>query len=288
MGDHHIAEFSAMASPCYVLIDSDSFDSAQLIADICYQETYRIEQKYSRYKGNNIIHKINNNDGHAIPIDNETFQLIQYADTCYQLSNGLFDISSGALRYLWKFDGKTQPPSNQKIQKYLKKIGWNKVKWNEGLIQLPPGMEIDLGGIGKEYAVDRCASLVAKKTLTSFAINYGGDIFVNNIRNNGQCWTIGIEKPDINTKSAIQNIQLKNGGIATSGNTKRFILFKNKRYGHILNPKTGKPINGAPLSVTVIAENCTQAGILATLAMLQGEEAESFLEKQQVRFWVYR
>ena len=81
-------------------------------------------------------------------------------------------------------------------------------------------------------------------------------------------------------------IEIKQGALATSGNTKRFILSGEKIYGHILNPFTGFPVEGAPRSVSVAASTCLEAGMLSTFAMLNGKEAESFLIAQEVKYWI--
>lgn len=276
-----------MASDCQVLIDNCSRANAERLFALCKNEALRIETKFSRYRDDNLVYKINNSPNQPVPLDPESLQLLSFADTCFSLSNGLFDITSGVLRQIWRFTEGEKPPDQYLIDEALKKIGWDKIKIDRNSITIPKGMEIDLGGIGKEYAVDRCASLVSQQFDISFALNFGGDVFVNRKRANNQCWKIGIETPT-DTPQHINSITLSNGGIATSGTTKRFFLSNGKRYGHILNPKTGKPVEYAPLSVTVIGENCTQAGMLATFAMLHGEQAEEFLKDQAVRFWVYR
>ncbi|MDH3990867.1 MAG: FAD:protein FMN transferase, partial [Gammaproteobacteria bacterium] len=83
-------------------------------------------------------------------------------------------------------------------------------------------------------------------------------------------------------------IRLKNGGLATSGDARRFLLKDGIRYGHILDPTTGWPVTDAPRSITIAADTCTQAGMLATLAMLKGKDAESFLEDQDCQSWCLR
>jgi thiamine biosynthesis lipoprotein len=100
-------------------------------------------------------------------------------------------------------------------------------------------------------------------------------------------WRVGVEAVDA-TATAARQIDLSVGALATSGDAHRYLLKGGKRYGHILDPTTGWPVDGAPRSVTVAAETCTQAGMLATLALLQGRDAESFLEAQGVQFWALR
>ena len=151
---------------------------------------------------------------------------------------------------------------------------------------MPAAMEIDLGGIGKEYAVDRAAALLAARTKSSCVVNFGGDIYVGGVRRDGRTWSIGIDDPGRTGKAALYRLDIAGGGLATSGDARRFVRWKGKRLGHILNPTTGWPVLGAPSSVTVVASTCLEAGTLSTLALLQGPEARSFLEQQNVQFWI--
>jgi thiamine biosynthesis lipoprotein len=147
-------------------------------------------------------------------------------------------------------------------------------------------MEIDLGGIGKEYAVDRAAALV-RPLSTKCLLNFGGDLLALGPQGAGAPWRVGIESVTAEATAA-KHIELRVGALATSGDARRFLLKDGQRYGHILDPKTGWPVAGAPRSVTVAAATCTEAGMLATLALLQGADAERFLEAQGVQFWALR
>jgi thiamine biosynthesis lipoprotein len=148
-------------------------------------------------------------------------------------------------------------------------------------------MQIDLGGIGKEYAVDRIVGLLRDQYEPAILVNLGGDIAITAERANKDPWHIGIEDPNRN-QQASASLKIGRGAIATSGDARRCILHRGKRYGHIINPKTGWPTAGSPRSVTVIAGTCTDAGIIATLAMLQGKYAEEFLQQQGLKFYCHR
>jgi thiamine biosynthesis lipoprotein len=289
--DYWIGYFDAMASRCEVLIDSPDRELAERLTCIARDEALRIQQKFSRYRDDNIIYKINNANGKTVTVDDETAQLLDYADQCHELSDGLFDITSGVLREAWKFDGSDKVPSKSKVKKLLSRIGWHKVQWQSPQIRMPASMEIDLGGIGKEYSVDRSILLLRQETPVACLVNYGGDIATTGLRQNGKGWVVGIERPDSSPAQATLQTrvyELKRGALATSGDARRFLIKDGKRYGHILNPLTGWPVADAPRSVTVITETCTEAGILATLAILQGSGAEAFLEQQDVTYWCMR
>lgn len=279
--------FRCMASPCTIFIDDVDRDLAYSLTHIAACEAARIEHKFSRFRTDNIIYALNHSKGRPLKVDSETALLLDFAQNCYEMSEGLFDITSGVLRRIWTFDGSANIPANLAVEQLLHLIGWSKVDWNSPNITLPPGMELDLGGIGKEYAVDKTLLLLKQHTNNSILVNFGGDLSVSGPRKNNQPWLIGVEKSEIlGTTSA--RIELSQGALTTSGDSHRFLKKDGIIYSHVLDPLTGWPIKNAPRSVTVAANNCTEAGILSTLAMLKGTEAESFLNDQGVKFWCQR
>jgi len=286
--DYCVAAFNAMASPCELLIDCNDLSVARQLGQVAQEEARRVENKFSRYRDDNIIHRINHSNGNPVEVDAETADLLDYAERCYQISNGLFDITSGILRRAWRFDGSANIPSQKQIDSLLIYIGWEKLTWQRPVLTLRSGMEIDLGGIGKEYAVDRTVKLLKEVAPISCLVNFGGDIAVTGPRQSGKHWTVGVENPasdqqHLSSSGAV--IQLKHGAVATSGDARRYLLKDGIRYSHILNPKTGWAVTNAPHSITVTAATCTEAGILSTLALLHGAEAEQFLKQLEVQYW---
>ena len=285
--DYWCGRFKAMGSPCEVLLSGNSEQQARELCLIVQTEALRIEHKYSRYRNDNIIHRINHANGQPVQLDDESAQLLDYAQLCYQLSEGRFDITSGILRQAWGFDGSDRLPSREQIEPLLSLIGFQRLDWQNPNLLTPVGMEIDLGGIGKEYAVDRAALLLQQQGIDSGLVNFGGDIHVIGPRPPATPWNIAIEDPE-QAQAAKGSISLARGAMATSGDTHRYLLHNGIRYSHILDPDTGWSIPDAPRSVTVIASTCLEAGMLATFAMLQGAEAESFLQDEAVEHWVLR
>ncbi len=278
--------FSAMASPCEILSEEASRETAQRLTLIAQKEALRIEHKFSRYRDDNIVARINRSGGKPIEVDAETANLLDYAEQCYRLSEGRFDVTSGVLREVWHFDGSDKVPSDESVAAVLERVGWDKVRWERPHFTLPAGMEIDLGGIGKEYAVDRSAQLLAQFSNESLLVNYGGDLFATRARRGDKPWVVGLEDPDHSGERHLGELRLKQGGMATSGDARRFLLKDGVRYGHILDPRSGHPVQGGPRSVTVVAESCMSAGMLATFAMLHGADAEAFLKAQDVQYWL--
>jgi thiamine biosynthesis lipoprotein len=281
-----VGRFQAMASPCEVLIDSDDQALAHAIVKAVHDEAKRIEQKFSRYLKGNVMYTLNNSAGKMLTLDEESALLMDFAFQCYELSDGLFDVTSGILRAVWKFDGSENIPSQQQITELLPLIGLDKVTWNNPEFSLREDMEMDFGGIGKEYAVDRClqkVTQVMQNKRIPVLLNFGGDLMCNGPRFNGKAWQVGIESVG-GGGSAV--VSLNQGALATSGDARRFLLKDGVRYSHILNPQTGQSITQAPRSVTVAAMTCVEAGLLSTLAMLQGAEARAFLQEQEVSHWI--
>ncbi len=275
--------FTAMACDCEILVDTDDETLARRLLEAGEAECRRIEHKFSRYRDDNIVAAIHRSGGQPMEVDDETANLLDFAQRCWQISDGLFDITSGILRRVWRFDGKTPPPEPARIDELLPLIGWDRLHWQRPQLTLPEGMEIDFGGIGKEYAVDRVLGLLAGQADLPMLVNFGGDLACNRPQRGDHPWLIGLAHPD-RPDTSVETWQLRHGALATSGDAHRYILHRGIRYGHVLNPRTGYPAPGAPRSATVAAPRCIDAGILSTLALLHGAEAEDFLRAQQVRY----
>ncbi len=286
MQDHWAGRFMAMASPCDVLIEDVPPSIARSILDCVAECAWRIEGKFSRYRAGSVVHEINARAGEATEVDEETAKLLDFAAALTSLSEGRFDITSGVLRRAWTFDGSDRVPSQAQIDALLPLVGWHKVEWARPTLRLEPGMQIDFGGIGKEYAVDTAVALANTVAPgVSCLVNFGGDVAVLNRRRDGQPWRVGIEKAD-RPGVPRELVPLERGALATSGDSRRFLLHNGRRYSHILDARTGWPVHQAPRSATVAADTCTQAGSMTTLAMLQGANAEAFLKSSGLRFWL--
>ena len=286
-GDDWHFMFHAMATPCELRLETNDRATALAASRAVESEARRIELKFSRYRDDSIVGQINASNGRDVTVDAETAHLLDFAANCFDVSGGLFDITSGVLRRVWKFDGSDRLASAEQIKSVTPFVGWNKVTWRSPVIALPPGMEIDLGGLAKEYAVDRALAAVQAITKDPALVNFGGDLRVSGPRKNGLRWKVAIESVEAAGQLA-GLLELADGAIATSGDSRRFLLKDGVRYGHILNPRTGRPVAHAPRSVTVAAVTCVEAGMIATLAVLQGRNAEKFLKREAVRAWCIR
>lgn len=260
---------------------------ADSIASQAIARVNALERRYSRYKPDSLLSKINASAGRpeGLVVDDETAALLNYAQTCYEQSDGLFDITSGVLRKLWDFKNHILP-QQQDIDSIKQLIGWHKLDWTPPQITLPvSGMEIDFGGIVKEYAADSCANLCRSLGIRFGMANMGGDIHVIGPHPDGSPWIIGIQDPRDSDK-VITSIPLNQGGLASSGDYQRCIEVDGKRYSHILNPETGWPVQGLR-AVSVIAPHCLIAGSTSTIAMLKGEAGKLWLETTGMSYlWI--
>jgi FAD:protein FMN transferase len=263
--------FRAMACDNSIVIDADSLSLANHAAEAAINEVKRIEAKYSRYMAESVITTINRQAGRASSskIDAETALLLDFAESCYTESDGLFDITSGVLRRVWDFSAGS-PPSKSLIDSILPLIGWAHVIRSADSISLPTlGMEIDFGGFGKEYAADRAAAVLIDQDIACGFVDLGGDVVVLGPQASGASWSLGVRHPR-DKNQLLVTLEIAQGAVATSGDYERYFIHDGKRYSHILNPRTGMPVTGFQ-AVTVLAPSCMVAGSMSTIAMLKGE-----------------
>ena len=270
--------FKAMGSYCEVQIYDESRITAKHTIRRLAEEIARLEKKYSRFRNDSFVNAINLSAGAnlGIKIDSETKALFDHALSCFEQSNGMFDITAGALNYIWNFSSGKLPTQGE-IDRLLPLIGFSKLSWKKSRLYMPANMQIDFGGIVKEYAADSAAKLARSLGVKHGLINLGGDFAVIGAQPDNQPWTVGVANPK-KDKSLMAKIDLLDGGLASSGDYERFFTHEGKRYSHILNPKTGWPCSGLR-AVSVAANLCTVAGSVATIAMLREQpDAISWLQ----------
>jgi FAD:protein FMN transferase len=273
--------FNALGGSCD--IDVVGMEHPEMVLQLAVAEVRRIETKYSRYIDSSIVGQINAQAGlDWVTCDEETIGLLDYANTLYVHSKGLFDITSGVLRRVWDF-GKNKVPTQEELKQILTLIGWSKFERQGNQVRLKKkGMQIDLGGFGKEYAVDRVATIFLEHGVTSALINFGGDVRALGNKPDGRPWQIGIQDPR-QLDQCFAALSLTQGALATSGDYERFFEIDDKRYCHILNPKTGIPVSYWR-SVTVLAPLTSAAGATTTIAMLLQKQGLNYLRNSGFAF----
>jgi FAD:protein FMN transferase len=276
--------FRAMASENELQVHAPSREQAARAARAAIAEVERIEAKYSRYRSDSIVSRINAAAGcEAVAVDAETSALLDYADACWRESGGLFDATSGVLRRAWRF-AEGAVPSDDAIAALLGLIGWSMVEREGARIRLPlQGMELDFGGFGKEYAVDRAGTVLRESGIASALVNLGGDILVTGPAPDGAPWRVGIRHPR-RTDELVATIAVSAGAVATSGDYERYFEKDGVRHCHILDARSGRSVHGFQ-SVSVLGESCLVAGSASTIAMLMGErEGLSWLKACGARY----
>ena len=273
----HRLPFKAMGSACEVVLAAASLEEAQVLGQVAIDEVLRIERKYSRYTSDSVIAQINRQAALApVACDDETWSLFLFASQLFEKSDGLFDITSGVLRKAWNFK-QAQVPSADMLDNLLPLIGWQKVIMKDQRIALSlQGMEVDLGGFGKEYAADRAAQMLKEKGVASGYVNLAGDMRFLGHKPSGEPWLIGIQDPR-HPDQVIATLPMSHGGLATSGDYERYFESNGQRYCHVLNPLTGWPVKHWR-TVSVTAPLAVLAGCTTTMAMLKEAQGLSFLK----------
>tara|TARA_Y100000588_G_scaffold154349_2_gene168478 strand:- start:4507 stop:5472 length:966 start_codon:yes stop_codon:yes gene_type:complete len=266
--------FKAMGCPCEIQFRCNNPQTAEQFRTAALDWVNAFEQKYTRFKEDSLVSEINRQAGkNWVELDAEAEALFDLCNQFHFITQELFDPTTLPISKIWDYKA-TVPriPSQEEIEAAKRLVGWNKVEREPGRIRLTkPGMGIDLGGIGKEYAVDR-VSLIAKDFgLENVLINFGGDVAALGSPPQYTHWHVGIEDPG-KPGTCWGSLALQDLCVAGSGDYRRFFEIDGKRYGHMVDHRKGYPIANKVRHTTIVSRTCTEAGILATAACLLGEE----------------
>jgi thiamine biosynthesis lipoprotein len=256
------------------VVVKDSLDAEKYIT-LAVNEITRIEKLISSWDKKSQTTKIINNAGISpVKVDKELFDLISRAKIISKLTDGAFDISYASMDKIWKFDGSmTQMPSEENIKKSVEKVGFKNIILNKERLTVflkLEGMKIGFGAIGKGYAADKAKQLLISKGVKSGIINASGDMNTWGKQPNGDFWQVAITNP-LDKNKAFGLLPIKKGAVVTSGNYEKFVIFNNKRYTHIIDPRTGYPSSGI-ISVSVFAPKAELADALATSIFVMGKD----------------
>lgn len=275
--------FRAMGASCDVVLAATDHASGLRQAAAAVAEVQRIEHRYSRWRDDSIVSRINAAaEGAPVRCDDETWNLLDHADTLHRGSGGLFDVTSGVLRRAWNFRV-PDLPTRAELAALVALIGWPRVQRDQRHVRLPEaGMEIDFGAFGKAYAADRAAAAMRAAGADHGYVRLGGDLRAIGPRPDGTPWRVGIHHPR-DSRRIVATVPVERGGLATSGDHERYFELGGRRYCHILDPRTGWPVSTWQ-SVTVQAPTALRAGSCATLAMLQQGRALDALRAAGLNF----
>ncbi len=266
--------FKAMGSPCEVNFAARSTAAARKLRESVMAWVAQFEEQFSFYLEDSLVSRINREAGvNAVPIDAAAAELLALCDWYHWLTEGYFDPTSAPLLRLWDYHDPDLPlPAATDVEAARALVGWSRVEHTPDQCRLPEaGMAIDLGGIGKEYAVDKVMEMILETGIRDALINFGHDVRVAGKPPQSGAWSIGLEDPR-QPDRCWGGLRLDKGAVCTSGDYMRFRMIDGKRYGHIVDSKTGYPVDNGLLSVTVVAPTCTEAGILSTAAFMMGDE----------------
>jgi len=273
----------AMSTPVNIAFAASSAALAQDFQRVAIDWIARFEARYSRFLPESIVGQINaRSGGDWLELDEDTDQLLSICSEMHCLTRGVFDPAALPLLRIW--DWKAQEPripGESAILAAREIAGWNKVQRRPRGIRLPmAGMGIDLGGIGKEFAVDQLVAMARELGISDVMIDIGQDIRVAGHSPGRDAWYIGLEEPD-RPGECWTAVRLTDQAIATSGDYFRSFTLGGRRYGHILDPRTGLPVSNDCQAVSVIAPNCVMAGILSTAGFILGAAEGLELVREQ-------
>lgn len=233
------------------------------------------EAKYSRFRPDSLISRINASAGEPgwIEVDADAEHMFALADQVYVLTRGILDPTMLPLLRVWNYKATPpQLPSADAVAAALRLVGWPRLRREPGRVQLPEaGMGLDLGGFGKEYAVDAVAALGRARGITNLLVDFGHDVHAQGGPLDAPCWLVGVENPR-QLGTSLLALALNGRGVASSGNGIRCFTIDGRSYGHIIDPRTGQPVWNGVQQVTVVANSCLEAGLLATTAVVLGAE----------------
>jgi thiamine biosynthesis lipoprotein len=272
-GLHHLA-FPAMATTCEIQYAAPpGWDGAERFERNAVDWVQRFEARYSRFRPDSLISRINAAAGREwVAVDHDMEQLFQLCDSLHLMTAGVMDPTMLPLLRLWNWkEPRASLPTPAEITRARDLVGWRKVQRAPGRVYLPqPGMALDFGGFGKEFAVDLVAQLALDHGLRDVLVDFGHDIRVLGTPPGRPAWHLGLEDPRHPGRSWASVAVTGSRGIASSGDYIRCFQFNGRRYGHIIDPRTGSPVANGCLQATAIADTCLQAGVLATTAFVLG------------------
>jgi thiamine biosynthesis lipoprotein len=272
-GEFHRLRCRAMSTPVNIAFAASSA-VAQDFGRRAIDWIAGFEARYSRFLPESIVGQINaRSGGDWLEIDEDTDRILTLCAQMHRLTRGVFDPAALPLLRIWDWKAVApRIPDESALLAAREICGWEKVQRRPCGIRLPiAGMGIDLGGIGKEFAVDQLVAMAGQFGITDVIIDIGQDIRVAGHAPGKDAWYIGLEEPD-RPGECWTAVRLTQQAVATSGDYCRSFTINGRRYGHILDPRSGMPVSNSCQAISVIAPSCVMAGILSTAGFILGAE----------------
>ncbi len=272
---------------------ADKYVAEKTFNDVS-QEINRLDYLMSNYKKESVLSGLNKN-APAGPVDcnKELANVIEQSLKYGNITDGAFDITIGPLMKKWGFFKKQgRIPGKEELESALQSVSYKNIIIEEKAIKSlskdpiavktiffkNPGTQIDLGGIGKGYAVDRAVSVLQQNGISSALINFAGNIYTFGTPPGRDSWVIGLQHPR-KSEGLLGTFEIKDKAVSTSGDYEKFFTIEGKRYSHIIDPRTGNPVKGI-VSVTIVTDNATRADALSTGVFVLGlEKGMALIEK---------
>lgn len=267
--------FVAMGTPCEIQFACGAEVQARAFERAAVGWVQAFEARYSRFRPDSLVSRINAAAGEAwVEVDAEMEQLLKLCDALCFLTGGILDPTLLPLLRLWDYKAaRPELPSEAAIAAARRLVGWQRVQRSSGKVLLPErGMALDFGGFGKEYAVDVVAQIAREHGIGAVLVDFGHDLRAIGQPPGRLVWHIGLENPRVPGTSLGSVVLTENRGIASSGDYLRRFVVGGRRYGHIIDPRTGRPVANGCLQATVIAGTCLHAGVLSTTAFVLGPQ----------------
>lgn len=255
------------------------WDCDEEVLDGAFDVCRKYEQLFSRTVETSDVSRINNADGAATAVAEETAELITLAQTVSEGSDGAFDITVLPLVELWNINQAEAPPDDAAVTAALQNVSYKNLSIEGNEVTAENGTEIDLGGIAKGYIADAVRDYLVSKGVSRAIINLGGNVTVLG-DNGGKPYTVGIQKPFSLHGESAAILMLENKTAVTSGIYERYFEHGGTIYHHIIDPKTGYPVQNGIASVTVIADSSALADSLSTACLVLGVESGMKLAAQ--------
>lgn len=256
------------------------FDTVVQISALCSKELMDkisdrcnyFENKFSRTVEGSDIWNINNAHGAPVEVSDETAEVIVDSLEYSKASNGLFDITIGAVSSLWDFENSVKP-DDAAIQAALPHVGYDCVKVDGNTVTLSdPDAMLDLGGIAKGYITDDLVKMFHDGGCEDASLSLGGNVYVMGKSFDGDAWNVGVQDPNGNTNDVVATIEAQDESLVTSGLYERSFTQDGVLYYHILDPKTGYPVKTDLESSTVDSQKSVDGDAYSTILFLLGHD----------------
>lgn len=267
-------EMSFFAMDTYMSIKLYEKSSEKAANDV-KKSAESLDALLSVTKDNSDIHRLNQAKGEPVAVEEQTFSVIEHAAALCADLDGYLDLSLYPVSKAWGFTTDDyRVPEKDEIEKLLTHTDYRKIRTDqqENTVTLPEDMQIDLGAFAKGYLADLAVGILKESDDVSGIIDFGGTILPWGMKNKKDLWKVGIQDPE-NPSSCFGTLSLTEKVISTSGGYERYFTGKDgKRYIHIIDPKTGYPVDNGTLSVTVVCDVGICADALSTALFVMGEE----------------